>query len=115
MVTNVHPANTNSHGTLLAESISFNVGRITIIGMSLSFVNMIFGNNNSFHLLRNCSIAKAPIAGTDTGSITERKIKKSLAPSILAASIKEFGMVIMYCLIRNRANTLAIPGKICTL
>ena len=39
----IAPESTSSHGTERAESVSFNVGRITMIGISFCFVSMILG------------------------------------------------------------------------
>ena len=50
--------------------------------------------------------------GEEIGRTIFEKIFHSPAPSILAASIRESGIDIIYWRIRNMANTLAAPGMI---
>ena len=54
-----------------------------------------FAMSRSFHTHRNCSVAKAAIAGIDIGAASLQKVWKWEAPSIFALSITEFGRVAM--------------------
>ena len=58
----------------------------------------------SFQTHRNWKIANDAIAGTDSGSTILRKIRKWLAPSTRAASMRSRGNCAMKLWIRNIAN-----------
>ena len=60
--------------------------------------------SRSFHTQRNWKIANDAIAGVDSGSTIERKIRKWLAPSTRAASIRDCGSWAMKLCSRNMAS-----------
>ena len=64
----------------------------------------VFATSRSFHTQRNWKIANEAIAGVDSGSTIERKIRRWLAPSTRAASISDSGSCAMKLCSRNTAS-----------
>ncbi len=72
----------------------------------------ISGQMKLFQEPRKVNMAKAVKAGLQRGNTTLAKMPISEQPSILAASIKTLGIVLMYSRIKKMPKALAHPGMI---
>ena len=66
----------------------------------------------SFHVPSSVNTASVTMIGFRTGTMIERKMRNSLAPSIRAASMSSSGIDCAYCRTRKMPKMLAIPGTI---
>ena len=64
---------------------------LTVNGLNAGSPRTTMATSKSFQIQRNWKIAKLANTGFDIGAIKMEKILKWLAPSILAASIREYG------------------------
>ena len=83
----------------------------TVIGCFAGSETKISAISRSFQTQRNWKIANDASAGTDSGMTIRRKIAKSEAPSIRAASIRSFGRVMKK--LRRRKIASGRPKAVC--